>query len=140
MVYVTSYEGSGGYGGVFGRGFGARSVGKSVGSAAWGMGSKFASLTSPAFSSPMGAGTSGGASLTGAEFGITSRGGTTGVFASITMGSMAGGMSLGATTFSFNYQTGESGQSLGLSSTYIPPSLAESVRLGAIGIDATAPT
>jgi len=138
QVYI--YEGSGGYGGYFGGGFGARSVGKSVGSAAWGMGSKFASLTSPAFSSPMGGGTFGGVSLTGAEFGITSRGGTTGVFASITMGSMAGGMSLGATTLSFNYQTGESGRSLGLSSTYTPVTLAESVRLGAIGIDATAPT
>jgi hypothetical protein len=56
----------------------------------------------------------------------------------MTFGSAMQNMSLGATTLGFNYTNGESGRSLALSSTFVPPTMMETIRLGAMGINPTA--
>ena len=58
----------------------------------------------------------------------------------MTFGSAMQNMNLGATTLGFDYRSGEGGRSLGLSSTFTPPTLMESVQLGAMGINPAAPS
>jgi hypothetical protein len=69
------------------------------------------------------------------DISISNRGGNTTVGGSVSLASMGGGMHLGSTSFGATYSTGESGRSLGLQSTFSPPSLMEAVRLGTLGID-----
>jgi hypothetical protein len=127
-VERSSY-GGGGYGG-YGSGYGGggRYVG---GGSAWGVGSRStstydrASVCAPASSM----------SYTGSSIAVSNRSGNTTVGGSVSFASMGGGMHLGSTSFGASYSTGESGRSLGLQSTFTPPSLMEAVRLGTLGID-----
>jgi hypothetical protein len=81
---------------------------------------------------------SGSLNLQSMNFGVSSRRGDTNVFGDMTFGSAMQNMNLGATTLGFGYTTGESGRSLALSSTFDPPTMMETIRLGAMGINPTA--
>lgn len=68
----------------------------------------------------------------------SSGGGNTKIFGDMTFGSAMQGMNLGATTLGFGYTNGEGGRSLELSSTFAPPTMMETIRLGAMGLNPTA--
>lgn len=72
------------------------------------------------------------------NFGVSNRSGDTNVFGDMTFGSAMQNMNLGATTLGFGYTTGEGGRSLELSSTFVPPTMMETIRLGAMGLNPTA--
>jgi hypothetical protein len=89
------------------------------------------------FNQPMFSPSMSSMSYQGSEFSLSNRGGTTNIGGSASFASTGGGMHLGSTSFGASYSTGESGRSLGLQSTFTPPSLMESVQMGTLGIDPT---